>query len=67
MTLSERHQIFQAFLSAGSVSPPALQIKDGSPFYSELYSEQVKGTILHFGVTERNTKIPVDVMCSIMG
>lgn len=31
LTLSERHQMFQAFLSAGSVSPPALQIKDGSP------------------------------------
>lgn len=61
LTLSERHQMFQAFLSAGSVSPPPLQIKDGSPFYSELYSEQVKGTILHFGFTERNTKTPVDV------
>ena len=61
LTLSERHQMFQAFLSAGSVSPPALQIKDGSPFYSELYSEQVKGTILHFGFTERNTKNPGDV------
>lgn len=53
--------MFQAFLSAGSVSPPALQIKDGSPFYSELYSEQVKGTILHFGFTERNTTIHVNV------
>lgn len=61
LTLSERHQMFQAFLSAGSVSPPALQIKDGSQFYSELYSEQVKGTILHFGFTERNTTIHVNV------
>lgn len=59
LTLSERHQMFQAFLSTGSVSPPRSQIKDGSPFYSELYSEQVKGTILHFGFTEWNTKIPV--------
>lgn len=40
LTLSEIH-LFQAFLSARSVSPPRLQIKDGSRFYSELYSEQV--------------------------
>lgn len=53
--------MYQAFLSAGSVSPPNLQIKDISPLYSELYSEQVKSTILHFGLTERNTKVPVDV------
>lgn len=53
--------MFQPFLSAGSVSPQALQIKDGSPFYSELYSEQVKSTMLHFGFTERNTKNPSDV------
>ncbi|CAI5685968.1 unnamed protein product [Oreochromis niloticus] len=61
LTLSERHQMFQAFLSAGSVSTPALQIKDCSPFYSELYSEQVKDAVLHFGFTESNTKIPVAV------
>jgi len=61
LTLSERHQMFQAFLSAGTVSPPTLQIKDGSPFYSELYSEEVKGAVLHFGFTEKNTMIPVDV------
>ncbi|XP_023815110.1 uncharacterized protein LOC111948035 [Oryzias latipes] len=62
LTLSERHQMLQAFLSAGSMSPPALQMRDGSPFYSELYSEQVKTAVLHFGFTERNTKIPLDVM-----
>lgn len=61
LTLSERHQMFQAFLSAGPVSPPALQIKDVSPFYSQIYSEQVKETVLHLGFTERNTKILFDV------
>lgn len=53
--------MLQAFLSAGTVSSPALQIKHGTPFYSELYSEQVKDTVLQFGFTERNTKNPVDV------
>lgn len=52
--------MFQAFLSAGSVNPSPLHMKAGSPFYSDLYSEHVKGTILHFGFTEENT-IPVDV------
>lgn len=53
--------MFQAFLSAGTVSPPALQMKDCSPFYSELYSEEVKSAVLPFGFTERNTRIPVDL------
>lgn len=53
--------MFQAFLSAGTVSPPTLQIKNGSPFYTELYSEEVKGAVLHFGLTERNTRIPVNL------
>lgn len=62
MTLSERHQMFQAFLSAGSVTPPALQIKDSSPFYSEFHSERcVKDTIFNFGFTQRNTTTSVDV------
>lgn len=48
--------MFQAFLSAGSVTPPALQIKDSSPFYSEFHSERcVKDIIFNFDFTERNT------------
>ena len=61
LTLSERHQMFQAYLSAGSLSPPALQIKDSSPFYSKLYSQHVKNAVLQLDFTTINTKIPVDV------
>lgn len=53
--------MFPAFLSAGLVSPTPLKIKDVSPFYSVLYSEQVKDTMLHFGFTERNTKTLVEM------
>lgn len=37
--------MFQAYLSAELVSPPALQIKDGPPLYSKLYNEQVKDAV----------------------
>ncbi len=62
LTLSERHQLLQAYLSAGSMSKPVFQDKDGSPFYSGLYSESIQDAVRQFGFTETNTKVTVEIL-----
>lgn len=61
LTLSNQHQLLQAYLTAGSVGPQDLQMKDCSPFCSELYSEQINSAVVQFGFTETNAKITADV------
>ena len=36
------------------------QVKDGSPFYSGLYS--IQDTVRQFGFTETNTKVTVEII-----
>lgn len=55
-TLSERHQLCQAYLTVGPC-PPALQIKGSSPFCPELYSEAVKNAVSQFSFSETQTKV----------
>lgn len=59
-TLSERHQLFQAYLTSGSC-PPFLQLKDSSPFYSELYSETVKDAVSPFKFSETQTRVSSEI------
>ena len=47
-------------MTAGS-SPPCLQMKDCSPFYSELYSETVKDAVSQFSFSEIETKVSVEI------
>ena len=41
-TLAEKHQLLQAFYSSGTLFGDAVEVKDGAPFYPNLY----KGSIL---------------------
>lgn len=41
-TLSERHQMYQAYLLAGQECNKLLKVKDSCPFYSNLYSKTIK-------------------------
>ena len=61
-TLSERHQMLQAYLSAGSVGQTVLQVKGASPFYSVLYSKSIQDAVRQFGFTETNTKVTVEIL-----
>lgn len=61
-TLSERHQMFQAYLAAGSLCQSVLKVKDGSPFYSVLYSKAIQEAVQMFDFTETNTKVTVEMM-----
>ncbi|KAK0140165.1 hypothetical protein N1851_022919 [Merluccius polli] len=62
LTLSERHQIFQAYLSAGPMGQVVLQVKDGSPFYSALYSKAIQDAVRPFDFTEINTKVTLEML-----
>ena len=61
-TLSERHQMLQAYLSAGSMGRAVLQVKDSSPFYSVLYSKPIQGAVRQFDFTDTNTKVTVEMV-----
>ncbi|XP_055021248.1 uncharacterized protein LOC129412157 [Boleophthalmus pectinirostris] len=58
-TLSQRHQMLQAYLSAGSLGQAVLQVEDSSPFYVALYSQVIQDAVREFGFTEINTKVTV--------
>ncbi|KAF7649573.1 hypothetical protein LDENG_00139370 [Lucifuga dentata] len=51
-----------AYLSAGSTGQPVFQVKDGSPFYSVLYSKAIQDAVRQFGFTETNTKVTVEML-----
>jgi len=38
------------------------QVKDGSPFYSGLYSKAIQDAVGQFGSTETNTKVTVEIL-----
>lgn len=67
--LSERHQMLQAYLSAGSFGRDILQVKDNSPFYYIyilvllillLYNEGIQDAVRQFDFT--NTKVTVQMV-----
>lgn len=62
LTLSERHQLLQAYLSAGSMGKAVFQVKNGSPFYSGLYSKAIQDAVRQFDFTETNTKVTVEIL-----
>ena len=61
-TLSERHQMMQAYLSAGPFGQTVLQVKGGSPFYPVLYSKAIQDSVTPFSFTETNTKVTTEVL-----
>lgn len=61
LTLSEIHQMFQAYLSAGPGCSQLLQVKDSCTFYSTLYSDSIKHAVREFGFSENNTSVSTDI------
>lgn len=64
LTLSDRHQLLQAYLTAGSMGPQDVQMKDCfCSFCSELHTEEINNAVLQFGFTEMNAKVTANVQC----
>ena len=61
LTLSERHQMFQAYLSSGPGCSPLLRVKDSCTFYPSLYSDKIKHAVRGFGFSENNTSVSTDI------
>ena len=61
LTLSERHQMFQAYLSAGPGCSQLLQVKDSCTFYPSLYSDAIKHAVREFGFSENDTTVSTDI------
>lgn len=61
LTLSERHQMFQAYLSAGPGCIQLLHVKDSCTFYPSLYSDAFKHAVEDFGFSENNTRVSTHI------
>lgn len=61
LTLAERHQMFQAYVSVGPGSSQPLHVKDSCTFYANLYSETIKQAVSEFGFSENNTSVSTDI------
>lgn len=61
LTLSERHQLYQAYLSAGLGYDQVLQVKDSCVFYQSLYSDAIKNAVREFGFSESNTSVSTNI------
>ncbi|KAK0144953.1 hypothetical protein N1851_016149 [Merluccius polli] len=44
-TLAERHQLLQAYLSAGNLFPPPVQIEKGTEFYMCDYNDKIRASV----------------------
>lgn len=60
-TLSERHQMFQAYLLAGQECSKLLQVKDSCAFCPTLYSDRIKHAVREFSFSESYTAVTTDI------
>lgn len=60
-TLSERHQMYQAYLLAGQECSKLLQVKDSCAFYPNLYSNTIKHAVRELAFSESNTTVTTDI------
>lgn len=60
-TLSEIHQMFQAYLSAGSGCSLLLQVKNSCTFVPNLYSDAIKHAVSDFGLSENNIGLSTEI------
>ena len=54
-TLAERHQLYQAYLSAGNLFPPVLQARNPTPFFASSYCEAIRESVVKFQFSPENT------------
>jgi len=55
-TLAERHQLFQAYLSAGSLFPPQVVVEKGTDFCPSDYNDNIREAVSHLNC-QANTLI----------
>lgn len=60
-TLAERHQLLQAFLSAGIFFPPAVFAEKGTQFFSGDYNDDIRNAVAHHNFEAVNTIIAHEV------
>lgn len=61
LTLSERHQLFQAYVLVGSGNCQPLHVKDSCTFYASLYSKKIKQAVSEFDFSENDTMVSTDI------
>lgn len=61
LTLSERHQMLQAYLSAGSACSQFLQVKNSCAFFPNLYSETIKNAVCNFHFSGNDTSVSTEI------
>ncbi len=61
-TLAERHQLLQAFLSAGKFFPPAVLVEKGTPFFSGDYNDDIREAVAQHHFEAVNTLIAHEVV-----
>lgn len=54
-TLAERHQLLQAYLGAGSMFPPVVQIQKGVEFYIDDYSDRIREAVASYNFDSQST------------
>ncbi|KAF7640992.1 hypothetical protein LDENG_00001030, partial [Lucifuga dentata] len=54
-TLSERHQLLQAYLSAGTVFPPSVVVERSTDFYVNDYNDTIKQSVAHLSLLPGDT------------
>lgn len=47
-TLAERHQLLQAYLSAGNLFPPHIQVEKGTEFYVNDYNDRIRASVASY-------------------
>lgn len=60
-TLAERHQLLQAFLSAGTFFPPGVSVERGTHFFSGDYNDVIGQAVAHYNFEFTNTLIANEV------
>uniref|UniRef100_A0A8C1PKJ5 Uncharacterized protein n=1 Tax=Cyprinus carpio TaxID=7962 RepID=A0A8C1PKJ5_CYPCA len=60
-TLAERHQLLQAYLSAGNLFQLSVQVEKGSEFYSCDFNEAIRESVDHFDFQPGNTLVATEI------
>lgn len=55
-SLAERHQLFRAYQSHGSLFSQ-VQVSDSNSFYLELYDDGIRAAVADFGLNSRNSVV----------
>lgn len=62
-TLAERHQVLQAYLSAGNILLPCVAIERGSDFFVEEYRSKIHESVAHLTFQPSSTVVAHEGKC----